>query len=177
MFQVAPSVLFIAAVAATQPVPAKRRLTDDEKRAADSYVKAAYAWIDDVSARCLKIGYMLSDVMHGIASNGDATRAEIKSLQRLFDAKARPFDAAPSPKFAEMVAFRRLYLDFVAMQRPSIERGLPAVLALAEDRRLPEDERVRQVLAKLHEQDFDGPMWTGKLDAAKKAVDAALKRR
>ena len=177
MLGLAPSILIAAAVAAAQPVPVKRRLTDDEKRAAEAYVKDAYAWIDDVSARCTRIGHMLSDVMHARASNGDATRAEIKSLQALFDIRSHPFDAAPSPRFAEMITFRRLYLDFVAMQRPFVESGSLAAVAMAEDRRLPEDERVRKVLAFLREHDFDGQAWTAKLDAARKAVEAALKRR
>jgi hypothetical protein len=116
LYVAAPSILLAAAVAttSTHPVPTKRA-PGDEKSAAAAWVKDGMAWANELTGHFEKLGKMLDPILDG-KQTGDAIRAEIKKTAEVLDAKLAYFIGRPSPAFAEMNAFRAVFLDYLVWE-------------------------------------------------------------
>jgi hypothetical protein len=176
MLYVAPSILLVAAVAATQPVPTKRGPDEEQKKAAATWVKDGIAWTNELTAHGERLGAMLAPIMDG-KQTGGAMRAELKKTKDTLDAKRESFKARPYPAFAEMEAFRTTFLDYLAWENRILVTLMSDLLAIAEDKRLKPDKKEEALLLRLRSTESDENVWKAKIQSALQAVQTVLNRK
>ena len=176
MLHLAPSILLAAVVAAAQPVPAKRALDAEQKSAADAWVKDGVVWTNELQSLGEKVGRMLPLLLDG-KLNGEAVRAEIKRAGAKMDARLDDFKARPSPAFAEMKAYRTLFLDYLVWEGRMFVTMMNDLSRIAEDKKVKREKRLEALLEIMHAQEGEENVWKAKLEAAKKTVYAAINRK
>ena len=176
MLHLAPSILLAAAVAAAQPVPAKPALDAEQKSAAEAWVKDGLAWTNELTSMGEKLGAMLPPVLDGKQS-GAAMRAEIKRTGAKLDAKLDYFKARPSPTFAEMNAFRTIFLEYLAWEGRIFVTLMNDLSKIAEDKKINREKKADALLKTLHAQEGDENAWKAKIATSMKAVYAAINRK
>jgi hypothetical protein len=176
MLHVAPSILLAAALAAAQPVPAKRALDAEQKSAADGWVKDAIAWTTALTSYGEKMGNMLPPVLDG-KQNGNAMRAELKRTAVLLDDKLAYFKARPSPAFAEMAAFKTGFVDYLVWENRVYVALMSDLIKIAEDKKMKRDKKEAALLQTLRSQESEENAWKAKIEASMKAVYGAINRK
>ncbi len=176
MLQSAASILLAAAVAATQPVPTKLPLDAAQKSAAEAWVKDGLAWTNELTSLGEKLGMMLAPILDGKQS-GDAMRAEVKRTEAKLAAKLESFKARPSPSFAEMNAFRTIFLDYLVWEGRIFVTLMNDLARIAEDKKMKRDQKEPALMKTLRASESDENAWKAKIEAALKAVNTAISRR
>jgi len=166
--------LIVAAVAPAGTNPPA--LSEEDRRAADHYVKEGHAWTQELTSLGENLGNMLMNVVDG-KQNGEATRAEIKRVAALGAIRVAHFKATPSPGFPEMVAYRALFLDYLAWEQRSFRPMMNEALKIAEDKKRTRSEKGPAILASVRAYDRDEQVWKAKFEPVIKAVYAAINRK
>jgi hypothetical protein len=170
------SILLAAAVAATQPVPAKPPLDAAQKSAAAAWVNDGIAWTKELTSLGEKLGAMLVPILDGKQS-GEAMRAEVKRTEAKLDAKLAYFKARPSPAFAEMNAFRTIFLDYLVWEGRIFVTLMNDLSKIAEDKKMTRDQKGPALMKTLRAQESDENAWKAKIEAAMNAVNTAISRK
>ena len=146
MLHVAPAVLIAAAVTATQPVPARPPISDEERRTAQLYLTESVAMTRQLGDRAKRLGGMLAALLQGQAKNGNPIRAELKAALSFVDQKTAYFKTKPAPKFSEMSKFRTVFLDYLGFERQFLVTWIGDSLKVLEDPKLGRDEKKRLLI-------------------------------
>jgi len=176
MSNVAPAILIATIVASAQAGPTARPPTDEQKRAADAWVRDAYAWADQLTKLGEGLGEMLADVLDG-KQRSDALAKRLKQNTALMDEKAGAFKARPAPAFAEMTAFKRAFLDYLAWEKELIVGWIGGAVRIADDKKLTAAQKKQAVSDSLHANEKDEDARKEQIQTAMKAVYAALNRK
>jgi hypothetical protein len=110
---IAHALLIVAPVdrgVATAPAHA---LGEEDRRAADHYIKDGLDWTQELTSLGANLGNMLVDVLEE-KQTGKVMRAEMKRVSTLIDDRLRYFRKRSSPAFTEMAAFRALFIDYLS---------------------------------------------------------------
>jgi hypothetical protein len=173
LLALAHAFLIVAAVDAAPSRAAPHALTEEDRRAADRYVKEGDAWTHELTSLGENLGNILADVLDG-KQTGKAMRAEIKRAAAIVDARIAYFKARPSPAFPEMVAFRRLFIDYVAWEGRTFVKAMNDMLKIAEDKKRPRDARAEALLKAMRAADAEERVWKAKFEPVQAAVYAAI---
>lgn len=175
MLYVAPSILLAAAIAAAQPVPTMSAPDGEQKRAAAAWVQDGVAWTNQLTAYGENLGKMLPPILDG--KPGNEMRTELKRTKAAVDAKLASFRARPSPAFAEMSAFRAVFLDYLAWENRTLVTLMGNLLKIAENQKMERAQREKALLETLRSTENDENAWKAKLAASMQAVQAAVNRK
>ena len=181
MLALAHAFLIVAAVdagaaRAAPPDAAPYALSEDDRRAADHYVKEGLEWTKELTSIGERLGNTLADVIEG-KQNGKAMRAEIKRVSALVDDRLAYFRARTAPGFAEMSAFRALFVEYLAWERRSFIRMMGDALKIAESRDRSREQKGDALLKVVRAYDAEERVWKAKFDPAQAAVYAAINRK
>jgi len=146
MLHVAPAVLIAAAVTATEPAPVRSPLSDEDRRAAQSYLTESVAMTRQLPDRGKKLGGMLAALLQGQFKNGNPVRAELKAALAFFDENIAYFKRKPAPKFPQMSKFRTVFLDFLGWERQFLVTWIGDSLKILENPKLGRDEKQRLLI-------------------------------
>lgn len=174
MLYVAPSIL-VAAVAAAQPVPTTAAPDAEQKRAAAAWVQDGVTWTNQLTSYGEALGKMLPPILDG--TSGNSMRAELKRTKATLDDKLESFKARPSPSFAEMKAFRAVFLDYLAWENRTLVKLMGDLLEIAENRKMKREKREAALLATLRSTESDENAWKAKLEASIRMVQGAVNRK
>jgi hypothetical protein len=186
MGKIAAAILIATALASAQaaatepprtPKPtAAPTPTADQKQAADAWVKDAYAWADQLTKLGEGLGTTFTAVLDGKQRTAVLKR-QLDEATAQMDDKAAAFGARPAPTFAEMAAFKAAFVDYLAWERKVIVGWISEAVRISDDKKLKRAEKEKVVLASLRAQAKDEDVWKAKIQAAMKAVYAALNRK
>lgn len=174
MLTTAHALLILAAFDTSAPSPvATAPLTAADRAAADQFIKDGFAWTRELTTMGEALGHMLVDVLDG-KQTGDAVRAEIKRVSGVIDERLAQFKGRASPGFAEMVAFRALFLDYLAWEGRVFGPMMNEALTIVENKKQPRDARADALIKKLQGFDKEEQPWKTRLQASMKSVYAAV---
>jgi hypothetical protein len=173
LLALAHAFLIVAAVDAAPPRAAPYALSEEDRRAADHYVKEGDAWTRELTSLGENLGNMLADVLDG-KQTGKAVRAEIKRAASVVEGRLAYFKARPSPAFPEMVAFRTLFLDYIAWEGRTFVRAMNEMLKIAEDKKRARDARAEALLKAMRAAEAEERVWKAKFEPVQAAVYAAI---
>jgi hypothetical protein len=168
--------LIVAAVEAAPSRAAPTVISEEDGRAADHYVKDGTSWTRELTSLGEGVGNMLADVLDG-KQTGKVMRAEIKRVAGVIDDRLASFKARPSPGFPEMVAFRTLFIDYIAWEGRAFVRVMNDMLKIAEDKKRARDAKAEALLKAMRASDAEERVWKAKLEPAQAAVYAAINRK
>jgi hypothetical protein len=151
-------------------------LGEDDRRAADHYVKEGLEWTQELTSHGETLGNMLADVIEG-KQTGAAMRAEIKRVKVVVDDRLAYFKARPSPRFPEMVAFRALFIDYLAWEGRTFVRMMNEMATIAEDKKRTREAKGDALLKAMRAYDVEERAWKAKFEPAQAAVYAAINRK
>jgi hypothetical protein len=163
-------------VAAVDAGAAPYALSEDDRRAADHYVKEGLEWTKELTSIGERLGNTLADVIEG-KQNGKAMRAEIKRVSALVDDRLAYFRARTAPGFAEMSAFRALFVEYLAWERRSFIGMMGDALKIAESKNRSREQKGDALLKVVRAYDAEERVWKAKFEPAQAAVYAAINRK
>ena len=181
MLTLAHAFLIVAAVDAGPPraapdAGAPYALNEDDRRAADHYVKEGLEWTQELTSIGETLGNTLADIIEG-KQNGKAMRAEIKRVSALVDDRLAYFRARTAPGFPEMVAFRTLFVDYLAWERRSFIKMMDDALKIAESKKQSREQKGEALMKVARAYDGEERVWKAKFDPVRAAVYAAINRK
>jgi hypothetical protein len=150
--------------------------TAADRAAADQFIKDGFAWTRELTSMGEKLGNMLVQVLDG-KQTGDEVRAEIKRVSGVIDQRLTQFKARPSPTFPEMVAFRALFLDYLAWEGKVFGPMIGEGLEIVENKKQPRAVRADTLIKKLQGFDEEEKPWKARLQTSMKDVYAAINRK
>jgi hypothetical protein len=177
MLQIAPAVLIAAAVTATQPVPLRRPLGADERRAAEAYLKDSLALTEALFDRGRKLGELLGALLQGQMTDTGPVRTGLKESLSFVDERIAHFKTKAAPKFPEMSRYRTVFMDYLAWERQFFVTWIGDSLKVLENPKLSSEEKKRLLIEGTNAQAAEEKVRTTRIDAAMAEVNAALKRR
>jgi hypothetical protein len=104
-------------------------------------------------------------------------RAEIKRVKVVVDDRLAYFKARPSPRFSEMVAFRALFIDYLAWEVRTFVRMMNEMATIAEDKKRTREAKGDALLKAMRAYDVEERAWKAKFEPAQAAVYAAINRK
>ena len=177
MLSIAHAFVILAAVETGARAPvATASISAADRAAADQFIKDGFAWTRELTTMGEKLGHMLVDVLDG-KQTGAGVRAEIKRVSGVIDERLAQFKARPSPAFPEMVAFRTLFLDYLAWEGRVFGPMMNEGLKIVDDKKQARDARADALIKKLQSFDAEEQPWKARLQTSMKSVYAAVNRK
>jgi hypothetical protein len=181
LLALAHAFLIVAAVdagpaRAAPPDAAPSALSEDDRLAADHYVKEGLAWTKELTSIGETLGNTLADVIEG-KQNGKAMRAEIKRVSALVDDRLAYFRARAAPGFPEMSTFRTLFIEYLAWERRSFIKLMGDALKIAESKNQSREQKGDALLKVVRAYDAEERVWKAKFDPVQAAVYTAISRK
>jgi len=173
---IAHALLIVAPVDAGAATAPAHVLGEEDRRAADHYVKEGLDWTQELTSLGANLGNMLVDVLED-KQTGKVMRVEIKRVSALIDDRLRYFKKRPSPAFAEMAAFRALFVDYLAWGARTFIPMMNDMLKVAEDKKRGRNAQGQALMKVMRAYEAEERTWKAKFDLVQAAVYEAINRK